>query len=291
MPICLVGMTTDAAAIHTHSHPFENLWPFPATTIGNVAVTDIGRGSPLLFVHVGLWSFIWRDVVQRLKSEFRCIAIDAPGSGRSADVPNVSLEAAADAITNVIDTLDLRELTLIVHDLGGIAGLAAAARRPERIRAIVGVNTFAWKPSRALDTMLRIVGSRFVTAIDVRARIIGRITATAFGVTRRSDQATRAAVAESIDGRALRTFHAYMRDARRAAPLYDEIDGAMRTSLRSLPLLTIFGERNDPFHLQQQWKKRFPQAKQIVVPDGNHFPMCDAPDLVASSIREFLKEN
>ncbi len=49
-------------------------------------------------------------------------------------------------------------------------------------------------------------------------------------------------------------------------------------------MLTVFGERNDPFDFQGKWKALFPHAVQVVVPAGHHFPMCDAPDLVAEAI-------
>jgi hypothetical protein len=52
----------------------------------------------------------------------------------------------------------------------------------------------------------------------------------------------------------------------------------------------LFGERNDPFGFQTHWKELYPDAKQMVVKNGNHFPMCDEPDLVARTIREWYDE-
>jgi putative AlgH/UPF0301 family transcriptional regulator len=59
---------------------------------------------------------------------------------------------------------------------------------------------------------------------------------------------------------------------------------------RALPLLTIFDERNDPLGFQPQWKKLFPDTRQVVVEKGNHFPMCDDPELVSESIRSWYRE-
>jgi len=59
--------------------------------------------------------------------------------------------------------------------------------------------------------------------------------------------------------------------------------------LAQVPMLTIFGERNDPFGFQKRWKELFPDARQAVVAKGNHFPMCDAPDFVAREIREWYQ--
>src|SRR5690349_15832529 len=119
--------------------PWER-WPFPtgalATAVGRIAVTDIGEGPTLLFVHVGSWSFVWRDVLLRLQNDFRCVTVDAPGSGlsdRQSDPP--TLAQAGDAVIAVIDALQLRDVTLVAHDLGGPAGFLAAARRPDRIAA------------------------------------------------------------------------------------------------------------------------------------------------------------
>src|SRR5580692_8211386 len=62
-------------------------WPWPTYALdhdhGRLAVTDIGDGPPLLFVHVGSWSFVWRDVLIRLQRDFRCVTVDAPGCGLS----------------------------------------------------------------------------------------------------------------------------------------------------------------------------------------------------------------
>jgi len=49
-------------------------------------------------------------------------------------------------MTAVIERLDLENLTIVVHDLGGLAGLAGAARTPERVRRIAAINTFGWRP-------------------------------------------------------------------------------------------------------------------------------------------------
>lgn len=46
---------------------------------GAVAYVDEGTGPTLLFVHAGLWSFVFRDVITRLRADFRCVTLDFPG--------------------------------------------------------------------------------------------------------------------------------------------------------------------------------------------------------------------
>src|SRR5262249_22315252 len=150
-----------------------------------IAVTDVGRGPVLLFVHTGLWSFVWRDVILDLKDEFRCICFDAPGCGQSDRLPvgKMSLQTAAHVLTAIIQPLNLTEVTLVFHDLGGPSGIAGAARVPDRIRALCAVNTFAWRPDgRTFRGMLAVIGSTVMREIDALTQVIPRITSSAFGV-------------------------------------------------------------------------------------------------------------
>jgi pimeloyl-ACP methyl ester carboxylesterase len=271
------------------------VWPFEPFAVDvdgtTIAVTDVGRGPALLF-YTGIGSFVWRDVMVRLSSDFRCITLDPPGIGLSAPArrSDTTLQHSARAVEAVVRTLHLGSLTLVVHDTGGPPAFAAAARTPQRICGIVAVNTFGWRPSgAAFRGMLALMGSRLMRRIDVATGVLPRLTATAFGVGRHLDNASRRSYRAGLL-RSIGAFHDYLGDARRADMLYDEIAAAFDGPLGRLPLLTIFGERNDPLGFQPQWRARFPGARQVVVPKGNHFPMCDDPDLVSHEIRAWHHE-
>jgi haloalkane dehalogenase len=273
------------------------VWPFQSFGIeangSLLAVTDVGKGPVLLFVHVGTWSFIWRDLVTRLAPDFRCIFFDAPGSGQTHDASGaaVTMEGAAAAVEAVIRALDLRDLTLVAHDLGGPAALAALAGMPERVRGIVAMNAFGWRPSgAAFRGMLAIMGSPVIREFNVLTEFIPRIASTSFGVGRHMDALSRGAFRAGIGPRGLRSFHEYMRDARHCDGLYRRVARALVGPLNQAPLLTVFGERNDPFGFHQRWKRLFPDARQVVIAKGNHFPMCDAPDFVAHTIHHWYRE-
>lgn len=275
----------------------ENVWPFETRALevegSRIAVTDVGKGPVVVFVHTGFWSFIWRDVILRLANDFRCVCFDAPGTGRSYRLPtgSISLQNAARTLTAVIEGLDLQDITLVFHDLGGPSGIAGAAPVSDRIRALCAVNAFAWQPSSKLFRgMLALMGSRVTRELDAFTGILPRISSTAFGIGRQMDEASRNAFLAGVGRQGVRSFHSYLRDARRSQ-IYREVDAALSGPFRSLPLLTIFGERNDPLGFQPRWRQLFPRARQVVVPKGNHFPMCDAPDLVAESIRELHREH
>lgn len=275
----------------------ESVWPFSTRKLavdGNaIAVTDVGEGSALLLVHVGMWSFVWRDVMTRLVKDFRCITFDSPGTGQSDGLraSEISIESAARVVTAVIQGLDLQDLTLVFHDLGGPATIAGAAPVAERVRGLVAVNTFAWKPSGAMFRgMLALMGSAPIREFDARTGLLAKVTASNFGVGRHFDGESREVFRAGIGSDGLRAFHLYMRDARVGEAIYRQAESALAGPFRNLPLLTIFGERNDPLGFQPRWKQMFPEARQVVVPKGNHFPMCDDPDLVANTIRSWHRE-
>jgi pimeloyl-ACP methyl ester carboxylesterase len=134
--------------------------------------------------------------------------------------------------------------------------------------------------------MLTLMGSGLIREVDVLTGVIPRITASPFGVGRRMDEASRRAFLAGIGPRGIRAFHAYLHDARKAGSIYRLAEQALSGPFRRLPVTTIFGERNDPLGFQPRWKQLFPQARQVVVAKGNHFPMCDDPALVATVIRD-----
>ena len=119
--------------------------------------TDEGEGPAPVFVHAGMWSFIWRDTIAELRSDFRCTTLDFPGAGLSAGKPaDVDLETFPSIVNGLLDHLDVDAATFVVHDLGGAVGVVAAARRPERVYGLVVTNSFAWPADRrALKAMLR----------------------------------------------------------------------------------------------------------------------------------------
>ena len=106
----------------------------------------------LLLVHAGMWSFIWRDVISDLSRDFRCVALDFPGSGLSPAGADYQIGLASDSavLADLVDRLSLRDITLVLHDLGGPVGLGFAATHASRVRGLVLSQRFAWWPRQRL---------------------------------------------------------------------------------------------------------------------------------------------
>lgn len=111
-----------------------------------LAHVDEGEGPPVIFFHgEPTWSFLWRHVLVPVRDAgFRCIAPDLPGFGRSdkpVDFDWYSYDRHVDATAPLLEALDIREATIVVHDWGGPVGLRLAVEHPERVARMVILDT------------------------------------------------------------------------------------------------------------------------------------------------------
>jgi pimeloyl-ACP methyl ester carboxylesterase len=136
--------------------------------------------------------------------------------------------------------------------------------------------------------MLRVMSSRPVAAVGTVTNLISRLTATRFGVGRHLDPVSKRAFrAPFRDPAHRRRFHRLLRSPLEATEFLERIEHASATMLKRQPVLTIFGERNDPFGFQARHHATFPDHEGLVIEDGNHFPMADDPDLFAATVRDW----
>jgi haloalkane dehalogenase len=111
-----------------------------------MAYLDEGDGPPVVFVHgEPTWSFLWRKVLVPVRDAgYRCIAPDLPGFGRSdkpTDIAWYSYDRHTAALAALLQTLDVRDATIVVHDWGGPIGLRVAVEAPERVARMVILDT------------------------------------------------------------------------------------------------------------------------------------------------------
>src|SRR5947199_3944283 len=111
-----------------------------------LAHLDQGQGQPVLFFHgEPTWSFLWRKVMPPvLEAGYRCIAPDLPGFGRSdkpVELEWYSYDRHTAAVAPLLEELDVRDATIVVHDWGGPIGLRLAVEHPDRIARMVILDT------------------------------------------------------------------------------------------------------------------------------------------------------
>ncbi len=105
-----------------------------------------GVGDPILCLHgEPSWSYLYRKMIPTLSQVGAVIAPDLIGFGRSDKLPNnldYSVALHAEQLRGFIEQLDLRNITLVCQDWGGLLGLPLVADLPERFARVVVMNTF-----------------------------------------------------------------------------------------------------------------------------------------------------
>ena len=139
-------------AVRTPDQLLEDLPDFPfAPHFREVdglrlAHLDEGTGAPVIFFHgEPTWSFLWRKVIPPvLDAGYRAIAPDLAGFGRSdkpVDLDWYSYDRHTEMMAGLLEDLDVRDATVVVHDWGGPIGLRLAAEHPDRIGRMVILDT------------------------------------------------------------------------------------------------------------------------------------------------------
>lgn len=122
------------------------------------------------------WSFYYRSIVSRFSGTYRVVAVDHVGCGLS-DKPQryrYSLTQHTANLIQLIDELNLQQVTLVVHDWGGAIGLGAAVERADRFRKLMVLNTAAFPPTyiprRIAACRIPFVGSWAIRYLNAFAR-------------------------------------------------------------------------------------------------------------------------
>ncbi|HEV8511319.1 MAG TPA: alpha/beta fold hydrolase [Gemmatimonadales bacterium] len=294
-------MSTNGAAVLPPD--IRELYPFESHYLQvsgghRMHYLDEGSGPPLLMLHGNpTWSFYYRQLVQGLRDRYRCIVPDHIGCGLS-DKPQQWSYRIADHAANIatlIERLDLRDATLVVHDWGGPIGYLAALRSSERFRRFVVFNSAVFLlPLPKLLTLLRLplYGPLVVRGLNGFLRTG---LATSIANPARFTRAVRAGYLFPYDSWAhrvaiLRFVQEIPLEAKHPnRRLMDELDGRLST-LSSRPHLVMWGLQDRVFHrgFLEGWRQRFPAAEIHAFEDASHWVVDEVPERIVALMREFL---
>ena len=261
---------------------------------------DEGTGPPIVMLHGNpTWSFYYRELIKDLKSDYRVIAPDHVGCGLSEKPRRYpyTLATHIDNLDKLLLHLDVKDVTLLLHDWGGAIGMGWAVRRPERVRRFVVFNTAAFfyrrTPLRIRVCGWPVLGDLVVRGLNGFARAALRMaTACPKRLTREVREgyllpydswASRIAIlrfVRDIPQRATDPSHAVLQGIQ---------DGLSR--FRKHPMLICWGEKDFCFddRALQGWVSRFPDAVVHRFADAGHYVVEDAHERIRPLMREFLQ--
>lgn len=263
--------------------------------VGAMRYVDEGDGRPVVMVHgTPTWSFLYRHLVAALRDRHRCIAPDLLGFGLSDKPAGVSYRPGDQAwrLAELIETLGLKDLTLVVHDFGGPIGLAYAIAHPENVRSVVLFNTWMWSVAddRRLAWPARLLGSPAGRLLYERCGFsVNVLWAGAIRDRGRYTPAVHRHYARPLGTPAARrATWEYARELLGSSDWYEGL-WRQRERLRRIPALLVWGLADPAFgRFLPRWRAVFDDAEVLELPDAGHAPPEErAPELLPT-LRRFL---
>ena len=259
-----------------------------------IACHRSGSGEPMLLVHgITTYSFIWRDMVPDLSSDFDVIALDLLGCGDS-DMPkgvDYSISAQADMLKKVLDRLGIEKVHLVCHDIGGGVGQIFAVRYPDRLHDLVLINSVAydfWPVQPIVSMRTPIIRQLGMALLDIGFFKL-LIKRGVYHKERVTDELMEMFYrpVKSAEGKAAFLHLAKCLDNLHLMDIADD--------LRKLhvPVLIIRGEADIYLKpdISEKLHREIKGSRLERIPTGGHFIQLDEPELLVKMINRFICEN
>jgi len=286
---------------------YRDLYPFRSRFLDRSGLryhyVDQGMGEPVVMVHGNpTWSFFFRRLIADLSTTHRTVASDHMGCGLS-DKPTDDRYAfqLADRVadfTALMDHLQLERVTLMVHDWGGMIGMAWAVAHVHRVARIIVTNTAGFFPPGRKRIPWRLWVIRNLAALATPAVLYGNLFARAaihMAPYRRLSASVRQGLLAPYNcpRHRLATLR-FVQDI----PLvpgdagFDIVDRVQRRlhTLGHIPMLILWGRHDFVFDVDyyREWCRRFPSAESHLFDDAGHYLLEDVPDRTIRLVRDFL---
>jgi haloalkane dehalogenase len=261
----------------------QRLYPFAphfeTVPEGRLHLVDEGEGPAVVMVHgAPAWSFLYRDLVSRLRDRHRCVAPDLMGFGLSDKPEGFSYHPREHArhLALLLEAREVRDATLVVHDWGGPIGLAWAISHPDRVRRLVVLNTWLWS-----------------TRGTLRGELTGRLFASAPWrvLERRLSLSTRFFLPGVFGDRSRlsKDVHRHYREpfAQATWRRPNEV-----LCLGTKPALIVWGLRDRAFTPRDlaRWEEALPDGEVVRLTDVGHFVPEEAPERLGEAVEAFLQQ-
>ncbi|MFM8701710.1 MAG: alpha/beta fold hydrolase [Hyphomicrobiales bacterium] len=262
------------------------------TSIGRLAVRDTGSQDAEQEVIV-LWPAIlsdhriYRQQINAWRDRYRLVVIDGPGHGESEAAPDTfAMARCGEAISEVLDFLGIRKPVIAIGtSWGGLAAGEFAIAHPDRVRALVMLNTPVDTKSDGPGFGDRFIvwGARWIHTSGIYREGVAK----AFFLP-----ATR-----ERGGEMLRDFHQHLREADGASlarsvrsVLVDRDPIAPRMHMITAPTLFVAGRHDAMYPLADLRRAAavLPRGRFEAI-DSAHISVVDAPDQATALIDDFLQ--
>jgi pimeloyl-ACP methyl ester carboxylesterase len=283
------------------------VYPYPVQKVvlpdgPEIAYIDEGKGPYTLVMVHGLGSYlpVYTKLVEHLKQDYRCIALDLPNYGKSSrgDYP-FDMAFFAETVSKFIQALKLKKVVLIGHSMGAQIAMTLALQEPDLAKALVllapaGFETFTPENKAWFSSFMQ---PQIVKATPV-AQIEANFNVNFHGNTLPED--ARFMLEDRLKMRedSIEYDH-YCRMIPKCVmgmleqPVYDNLNQI------PWPTLIFFGEQdllipNRLLHpgsttrqVAERGQARIPGSQLVMLPNCGHFVPWEYADQVADELRSF----
>ena len=269
---------------------------------GTIEYFERGRGPTLVLVHGWVANAnLWREVVDALHEDFRCLTLDLPLGAHRWTMPqgaDLGPDGIAALIASVLEQLELANVTLVGNDSGGAYSQIAVARHTDRVGRLVLTSCEtpydSWPPAQfdhlriiARDPELLRQAAEGLRDPEFRRSAYGA----AAGITKHpvADEVVDSyALPGCCDPEVLRDVAVVMSSASTAA-----VRSAGQRLIQGppLPVLLVWSREDSVFPLAhaERYAQALPASTLVVIDDAYSFTPEDQPALVAQAIRHFAQ--
>ena len=289
---------------------FRHLYPFKSHYMNinglQYHYIDEGAGDPVVMIHGNpTWSFYFRKLVNELSGQFRTIVPDHIGCGLSEKPDSkrygFRLKDRIDDIEYFIDKLNLKKITLILHDWGGMIGMGYAVKHHKNICKIIIMNTAAFLPPKEKKIPWRLWIIRNLkpfAVIGVQGFNLFSVAALYMASKKGLDRDVKCGLTAPYNcwKNRIATLK-FVQDipVKKNDPSYDIVENVDKNlyKLKDIPMLICWGKHDFVFDMSylEMWQKRFPNAQINTISHAGHYVLEDAPEKTAMLVKVFLTQN
>jgi haloalkane dehalogenase len=295
---------------------FNGSWPFkPNFFKGNgfsQHFVDEGPrdASPIIMLHgEPTWGYIYRKFIPALSKENRIIVPDHMGFGKSETPQDkeYTLKTHVENLSNLIEFLDLKNITFVGQDWGGPIIGAYSIRNIKNVKSYFLINTlfgysreerpqslspwFKWikkhYDDKTLDGILGELGSTVLSVMKIpnftNSEVIDDDWINAYSSQFPDRASCKGAINFPLDA-LLNRMVPYILEGFKLGDL---------KSLCSKPAFLAYGMQDraiEPDYAIRDFKALFPNSKVFKLPNAGHYSQEDEPELLISLIKDFVKE-
>ena len=299
------------------SETFNGTWPFkPNFYNGNGFLQHfVDEGpkdtDPIVMLHgEPTWGYIYRKFIPVLAKKNRVIVPDHMGFGKS-DTPQekkYTLKTHVENLSELINFLELKNITFIGQDWGGPIIGAYSIRNINKVKSFVLMNTlfgysreekpkkltpwFQWikkhYDDKTLDGILGELGSTLLSVMKIPNFTNNLII---------NDNWINAYAAQFPDRASCKGAINFPLDALLNKMVPYIIEGIKEGDLKSLcskPAILAYGMQDraiDPDYAIRDFKALFPKSRVVKIPNAGHYSQEDEPEVLINLIKDFIQEN